>query len=194
MGETAFEIQLGSRLEQGDRISSRVGSRTFCSSSTIQILCRRSDRSLRLLDLANSPFYFWKLPLSSAHKPRVSPSASFSLLGISNRIAFGFFSGLGRAQDLSVNMPTALITGVNGQDGSYLAEFLLVKGYRVFGTTPDRNSDQENVLHIRQEIEIVETDLLNQELVEDSGPRVPAGRGIQLGGAARAANYGHSPC
>ena len=30
-------------------------------------------------------------------------------------------------------MPTALITGVNGQDGSYLAELLLSKGYRVIG-------------------------------------------------------------
>jgi len=34
-------------------------------------------------------------------------------------------------------MPTALITGVSGQDGSYLAEFLLGKGYRVIGTTRD---------------------------------------------------------
>ena len=30
-------------------------------------------------------------------------------------------------------MPTALITGVTGQDGSYLAELLLAKGYRVVG-------------------------------------------------------------
>ena len=34
-------------------------------------------------------------------------------------------------------MPTALITGVGGQDGSYLAEFLLQKDYRVIGTTRD---------------------------------------------------------
>ncbi|MXZ29273.1 MAG: NAD-dependent epimerase/dehydratase family protein, partial [Acidimicrobiia bacterium] len=32
-------------------------------------------------------------------------------------------------------MPTALVTGVTGQDGSYLAEFLLAKGYEVHGTT-----------------------------------------------------------
>jgi len=64
-------------------------------------------------------------------------------------------------------MPTAFITGVNGQDGSYLAEFLLSKGYRVVGTTPDRNTDQERILQIRERIEIVETDLLNQGLVED---------------------------
>jgi GDPmannose 4,6-dehydratase len=64
-------------------------------------------------------------------------------------------------------MPTALITGVNGQDGSYLAEFLLAKGYRLVGTTPDRFSDQQLILEIRDRIEIVETDLLSQELVED---------------------------
>ena len=37
----------------------------------------------------------------------------------------------------------ALITGINGQDGSYLAEFLLGKGYEVFGTIK-RNSVSEN--------------------------------------------------
>ena len=38
---------------------------------------------------------------------------------------------------------TALITGINGQDGSYLAEFLLEKGYEVWGTVK-RNSVAEN--------------------------------------------------
>ena len=37
----------------------------------------------------------------------------------------------------------ALITGINGQDGSYLAEFLLEKGYEVWGTIK-RNSVSEN--------------------------------------------------
>ena len=36
-------------------------------------------------------------------------------------------------------MKTALITGVSGQDGSFLAKLLLSKGYRVFGTTRDHN-------------------------------------------------------
>ena len=40
-------------------------------------------------------------------------------------------------------MKKALITGINGQDGSYLAEFLLEKGYQVFGTLK-RNSVAEN--------------------------------------------------
>ena len=38
-------------------------------------------------------------------------------------------------------MPVALITGVTGQDGSYLAEFLLAKGYEVHGTTRRTSSD-----------------------------------------------------
>ncbi len=68
-------------------------------------------------------------------------------------------------------MPTALITGVNGQDGSYLAEFLLAKGYRLVGTTPslspDRTTGQRLIFEIRDRIEIVETDLLSPESIED---------------------------
>jgi GDPmannose 4,6-dehydratase len=64
-------------------------------------------------------------------------------------------------------MPAALITGVNGQDGSYLADFLLQKGYHVVGTTTGRNCDQERILHVRERIEIVETDLLDQNVLAD---------------------------
>lgn len=63
-------------------------------------------------------------------------------------------------------MRKALITGVNGQDGSYLAEFLLAKGYRVVGTTPDLRVDQERISHIRARIEIIEADLLSQDFLE----------------------------
>jgi GDPmannose 4,6-dehydratase len=41
-----------------------------------------------------------------------------------------------RSTDVSVDPPVALITGVTGQDGSYLAEFLLAKGYAVHGVAP----------------------------------------------------------
>src|SRR6267154_2224818 len=64
-------------------------------------------------------------------------------------------------------MPTALISGVNGQDGSYLAEFLLSKGYGVIGTTQNANANQEHILKIRGKIEIVEVSLLDQRLLED---------------------------
>ena len=46
------------------------------------------------------------------------------------------------------NKKRALITGINGQDGSYLAEFLLNKGYEVFGTIK-RNSVSENQGEVR---------------------------------------------
>lgn len=60
-------------------------------------------------------------------------------------------------------MKTALITGVTGQDGSYLAEFLLGKGYRVLGMV--RRTSLENfgrIAHIQSDIELVTGDLLDQ--------------------------------
>ena len=60
-------------------------------------------------------------------------------------------------------MPTALITGVTGQDGSYLAELLLQKGYRVIGMV--RRSSTETfgrIQHLKNDIEMVSGDLLDQ--------------------------------
>ena len=57
----------------------------------------------------------------------------------------------------------ALITGITGQDGSYLAEFLLEKGYDVFGVV--RRSSTENferIEHLRRDIELEQADLLDQ--------------------------------
>lgn len=60
-------------------------------------------------------------------------------------------------------MKTALITGITGQDGSYLAEFLLEKGYRVVGMTRRSSTDvHERIEHIVDRIEIVSGDLLDQ--------------------------------
>jgi GDPmannose 4,6-dehydratase len=59
--------------------------------------------------------------------------------------------------------PTALITGITGQDGSYLADFLLTQGYRVVGMV--RRSSTENferIEHLRGRIEIRQADLLDQ--------------------------------
>jgi len=63
---------------------------------------------------------------------------------------------------------TALITGITGQDGSYLAELLLEKGYRVVGMTRrSSTASDERIAHIRDQIEIVQGDLLDQaSLVE----------------------------
>jgi GDPmannose 4,6-dehydratase len=62
-----------------------------------------------------------------------------------------------------MNMPTALITGITGQDGSYLAEFLLEKGYRVVGMVRRSSTvTWERVEHIFDDIEIVQGDLHDQ--------------------------------
>jgi GDPmannose 4,6-dehydratase len=59
--------------------------------------------------------------------------------------------------------PCALITGITGQDGSYLAEFLLEKGYRVVGMTRRTSTDvHERIRHLIDEIEFVSGDLLDQ--------------------------------
>ncbi|MGP6189725.1 MAG: GDP-mannose 4,6-dehydratase [Vulcanimicrobiaceae bacterium] len=58
---------------------------------------------------------------------------------------------------------TALITGITGQDGSYLAEFLLAKGYRVVGMTRRSSTDiHERISAFVDQIEIVSGDLLDQ--------------------------------
>src|SRR5262245_16285352 len=60
-------------------------------------------------------------------------------------------------------MKTALVTGVTGQDGSYLAEWLLDKGYRVSGVV--RRSSTENfqrIEHLRDRITLHQADLLDQ--------------------------------
>jgi len=58
---------------------------------------------------------------------------------------------------------TALITGITGQDGSYLAELLLEKGYRVVGMTRRTSTDvHERIQHIVDDIEFVSGDLLDQ--------------------------------
>lgn len=67
----------------------------------------------------------------------------------------------------------ALITGITGQDGSYLAEFLLEKGYEVAGTV--RRSSTENfsrIEHIRDRIQLEQADLLDQYSLLDVLKRV----------------------
>ena len=60
-------------------------------------------------------------------------------------------------------MPTALITGITGQDGSYLAEFLLAKGYEVVGVVRRTSHDSyERIGHLLDRLSIVPADLLDQ--------------------------------
>ena len=58
---------------------------------------------------------------------------------------------------------TALITGITGQDGSYLAEVLLEKGYRVVGMTRRSSSNaMDRIEHLLDRIELVQGDVLDQ--------------------------------
>jgi GDPmannose 4,6-dehydratase len=60
-------------------------------------------------------------------------------------------------------MPRALVTGITGQDGSYLAELLLEKGYHVVGVV--RRSSTENferIAHLQERVELRQADLLDQ--------------------------------
>jgi GDPmannose 4,6-dehydratase len=57
----------------------------------------------------------------------------------------------------------ALITGITGQDGSYLAELLLQKGYKVFGMVRRASVDKyERIAHIMDKVHLIQGDLLDQ--------------------------------
>ncbi len=62
-------------------------------------------------------------------------------------------------------MKTALVTGITGQDGSYLAEHLVEQGYRVFGLvrrTSWRYPDVDRVAYLSDRVELLNGDLLDQ--------------------------------
>jgi GDPmannose 4,6-dehydratase len=72
-------------------------------------------------------------------------------------------------------VPKALITGVTGQDGSYLAELLLSKGYEVVGVVRrTSHHSYERIEHLLDRIEVVAADLLDQHsltvVLQDSRP------------------------
>ena len=72
-------------------------------------------------------------------------------------------------------MPTALITGITGQDGSYLAESLLDKGYDVIGMVRRSSTvNYERIAHIQGAIQFVNGDLLDQisliEAIKEHNP------------------------
>ena len=71
---------------------------------------------------------------------------------------------------------TALITGITGQDGSYLAELLLEKGYRVVGMVRRASTENfERIGHLRERLDLRQADLLDQlsliELLRDVAPQ-----------------------
>ncbi len=63
----------------------------------------------------------------------------------------------------------ALITGITGQDGSYLAELLLSKGYTVYGLVRRLSTpNTENIKHLLDKVELVSGDLLDQKSLDDA--------------------------
>ena len=69
----------------------------------------------------------------------------------------------------------ALITGILGQDGSYLAEFLLSKGYEVFGMVRRSSVERyDRIAHLLDKVTLLQGDLLDQysltQAVKDSNP------------------------
>src|SRR6201995_4444878 len=66
-------------------------------------------------------------------------------------------------------MPSALITGITGQDGSYLAELLLEKGYDVHGMVRRSSTEKcERVEHLRDRITLHQADLLDERSLMDA--------------------------
>jgi GDPmannose 4,6-dehydratase len=65
--------------------------------------------------------------------------------------------------------PRALITGITGQDGSYLAEFLLEKGYEVHGMVRRSSTERfERIEHLRDRVILHQADLLDQRSLVDA--------------------------
>ena len=65
--------------------------------------------------------------------------------------------------------PSALITGITGQDGSYLAELLLEKGYDVHGMVRRASTEKfERIEHLREKITLHQGDLLDQRSLGDA--------------------------
>src|SRR5881227_2277792 len=63
----------------------------------------------------------------------------------------------------------ALITGITGQDGSYLAEFLLERGYEVHGTVRRSSTERfERIAHLQNRITLHQADLLDQRSLVDA--------------------------
>ena len=75
---------------------------------------------------------------------------------------------------------TALITGITGQDGSYLAELLLEKGYEVHGMVRRASTEKfERIEHLRDRITLHQGDLLDQRSLVDALRAAEPGRDLQ---------------
>ena len=102
-----------------------------------------------------------------ASEPRAAPQSS------SSAALMGQLAGPSPAADrlprAMTDRPSALITGVTGQDGSYLAELLLEKGYDVHGMVRRASTEKfDRIEHIRDRITLHQGDLLDQRSLVDA--------------------------
>ncbi len=81
-------------------------------------------------------------------------------------------------------MKKALITGVSGQDGSYLAEFLLSKNYQVFGTINRDSKNLKNIEHLLDKIELFEYSLNDFEIAENLIKKIQPNECYHLAGSS----------
>ncbi len=81
-----------------------------------------------------------------------------------------------------MSVKNALITGITGQDGSYLAEFLLEKGYKVYGLIRRSSTlNFERISHIQRDIELLSGDLLDQKSLSSAMEQSRADEVYNLG-------------
>ena len=87
-----------------------------------------------------------------------------------------------------MSAPRALITGISGQDGSYLAELLLGKGYEVFGIVRGSpTAPYANLAKVRDDLTLLQGDLLDQmTLLEAINTAEASPSDVVTGAAARA--------
>lgn len=81
-------------------------------------------------------------------------------------------------------MKKALITGVSGQDGSYLAEFLLSKNYQIFGALNKDSKNLQNIEHLINKIELVEYALNDSKITEDLIKKIQPDECYHLAGSS----------
>ncbi len=95
-----------------------------------------------------------------AHRPGILWSPVMTQTGGTfHRVACASVSG----------RPSALITGITGQDGSYLAELLLEKGYEVHGMVRRSSTERfERIEHLRDRVTLHQADLLDQRSLVDA--------------------------
>ncbi len=79
-------------------------------------------------------------------------------------------------------MKTALITGITGQDGSYLAEFLLTQGYKVYGMVRRASVERfDRILQIQDKVHLVQGDLADQSSLDEAIKQVQPDEVYNLG-------------